>query len=46
MMTGRAGQQHERCARRAARQLTCLLKPTAGPAQNGSCAGGSAARRL
>jgi hypothetical protein len=35
MITGLAGQQHARLARRAARQLTCLVKPAAGPAQAG-----------
>ena len=33
MITGRAGQQHARLARRAARQLICLVKPAAGPVQ-------------
>ena len=48
-MTGLAGQQHARDARRAARQLTCLLKLRAGPVQDGSWTGGRVgfgARRL
>jgi hypothetical protein len=36
MITGLAGQQQARLARRAARQLTCRVKLTAGPAQAGS----------
>ena len=39
-MTGLAGQQQDREARRAARQLTCLLTLPAGPAQEVICTAG------